>query len=249
MSIESVDCGRQEADDHSWLPLVPGGWRRRSVELGWTTIDLMLPATPDALLDTKEVQEANLRDDAMPYWATLWPAAEAMATILPQGPWPAGTEVWEIGCGLGLVGIAALQRGWQVHLTDYEPSALAAARYNAALNGFPDANVHRLDWRCPPDHKCPVILACDVVYEARHHQPVLDLIDAMLTEDGCCWIGDPGRTPIVPFYQLARERPWEIAIRDAEGNPCGFPVRGKFQVLQFRRRRSFTESPGSARVS
>ncbi len=225
-----------QIEEQPSLPPVPGGWHQRSVDLGWTTIKLAVPVTPDALLDTEEVLEANRRDDSMPYWATLWPAAEVMSRLLERAGWPTGTDVLEVGCGLGLVGIAGLVRGWRVHLTDGDRSSLAAARHNAALNGFPAADVSLLDWRRPPEQRFPVILACDVLFETRHHTPVLDLIDTMLTDDGCCWIGDPGRTPLVEFYQAALERRFRISLRDENGDVCAFPTRGRFQILEIRKR-------------
>ncbi|MGD9853961.1 MAG: methyltransferase [Planctomycetaceae bacterium] len=235
MSIDSLEFSPVPGESWPPLPHVPGGWRRRSVDVGWTTVELAVPQTPDALLDTPEVQEANRRDDSMPYWATVWPAAEVMSRLLFHADWPAGTDVLEIGCGLGLVGIAGLRRGWNVRLTDVDASSLAASRHNAAINGYPAADVRRLDWRSPPDRRYSVILACDVLYEVRHHAPVLDMIDSVLSADGCCWLGDPGRTPIVEFYQSARERGFEIVIRDCDGDRCSFPVRGQFLILELTR--------------
>ena len=217
------------------LPAVPGGWQKSVIDLGWTTIDFMVPVTPDALLDLPDVIEANRLDDAMPYWATLWPAATTMSQLLTKADWPVGTEILEVGCGLGLVGIAGLKRGWKMHLTDGEETTLPAARHNAAMNGFPEAAVSLIDWRRPPDRKYPVILACDVLYEVRHHAPLLNLIQTMLEEGGCCWIADPGRTPIVDFVRTAAERGQHVIIRDAVWQICSFPMRGRFQLLELTR--------------
>lgn len=232
MSIDREDSTLDRTDSVPPLPDVPGGWRMQTVDLGWTTLELAVPAAPDELLDLPDVLEANRRDDSMPYWATLWPAAVDMSRLLDRAAWPPGTDVLEIGCGLGLVGIAALRRGWNVRLTDVDGSALAAARHNAAINGFPAAQVEQLDWRRPPSRRHPVILACDVLYETRHHASVLDVIARMLEIGGCSWIGDPGRTPIIDFYQSARERGFRVRVRNQQGAECAFPVRGQFQILE-----------------
>lgn len=238
MFMEHTESSAILPDQLPPLPEVPGGWRRACIELNWTKLELAVPFDPDALLDTEEVLEANRRDDSMPYWATLWPAAEVMARLLDQTAWPAGLEILEIGCGLGLVGIAGLRKGWRVHMTDGDPSSLAATKFNAALNGFPSAKISLLDWRRPPKQSYSVILACDVLYEVRHHRPILDLLDDMLTGDGCCWIGDPGRTPIVEFYNQAIERQFKVVIRDTNGETCNYPVRGQFQILELTRQTS-----------
>ena len=47
----------------------------------------------------------------MPYWADLWPAARMLAKAIVRERWPAGLHALEIGCGLGLPGIAALAMG------------------------------------------------------------------------------------------------------------------------------------------
>ncbi len=233
----SIDPPRVEfcAEEAFPLPPVPGGWHRTAIDVDWTTIDFAVPVTPDALLDLPEVQEANRLDDSMPYWATLWPAAETMSRMLATARWPEGTHLLEVGCGLGLVGIAALLRGWDVHMTDGERATLAAARHNAALNGFPHADVSHLDWRHSPSGRYPVILACDVLYEVRFHEPLLTLIESMLDVDGCCWVADPGRTPLVRFVHTATERGFDLTIKDADGDVCGSASRGQFQLLELKR--------------
>ncbi len=234
VSIESPEVDQRVAETHP-LPLVPGGWRKSVIDVGWTSIDFMMPVTPDALLDLPDVLEASRLDDAMPYWATLWPAATTMSRLLAKAKWPIGTPMLEVGCGLGLVGIAGLLRGWNVEITDGEQTTIGAARHNAALSGFPHADVRTLDWRDPPAQRFPVILACDVLYEVRFHEPLLNLLETMLTEDGCCWIADPGRTPLIEFVQMAVERDLDVIIRDAEWRTCRYPMRGQFQLLELKR--------------
>lgn len=89
----------------------------------------------------------------------LYAAATAMATVLAQreslvsdelAPNVAGLRVLELGCGLGLVGLAAALCGAsEVVLTDSAESSVHSAMTNAALNGL-QARVRssRLDWEC-----------------------------------------------------------------------------------------------------
>jgi len=221
--------------DDPRLPRMAGGWTSRAIDLGWTTINLAVPNDPDSLLADEEVLEANRLDDYMPYWASLWPAATEMAGALQHADWPAQTRVLEVGCGLGLVGIAGLLRGWDVLLTDYEPQAIAAAAVSAERNGIADVRTAVFDWREPPAERYPVILACDVLYEPRNHTPILDLLTRSLTDDGCAWIGEPGRTPAVEFYHVATDAGFEVAVRSASGEVRDFPTRGQFQLLELRR--------------
>jgi predicted nicotinamide N-methyase len=217
------------------LPPMAGGWTRRAIDLDWSVVTLAVPNDPDSLLADEEVLEANRRDDYMPYWASLWPAASEMARALQHARWPRGTQVLEVGCGLGLVGIAGLLRDWDVTLSDYEAQAIRAAAVNAEANGFPHARTAVLDWRHPPPQQYPGILACDVLYEPRNHAPILRLLEAMLTPDGCAWIGEPGRTPASQFHHAATDAGFGVTVRNAEGQRQSFPARGQFQILELRR--------------
>jgi SAM-dependent methyltransferase len=75
----------------------------------------------------------------------IYDTAYAMAQLLLIDPeWSAalgpGARVLEIGCGCGLVGLAAAHVGGaHVTLTDLSEAALALAGVNAALNGVPAA--------------------------------------------------------------------------------------------------------------
>ena len=217
------------------LPEIPFGWTEAEFRVLDRSFRLMVPFRPDSLLDSPEVLSANVRDDYMPYWAYLWPAALQIAESMLQNPWPRETRVLELGCGLGLVGIAALAAGCQVSLTDYDVNAITTARMNAALNGFPDADAFVLDWRSPPALTYSVIIGCDVTYESRNHAPILDLIDRMLEPDGFCWIADGGRNAAPAFVDLARIRGYSVGMRDLEGKEINDPGLN-YVLLELRKR-------------
>lgn len=227
---------RPLSTDFSPLPDVAGGWTTDVVDLGFCALELVRPALPDALLDDPLVLEANRLDDYMPYWSYLWPAAVPMARSLAHAAWPPGARVLELGSGIGLVGLAALARGWDVTFSDYDETSLALCRLNALRNGFPAARTLRLDWRAPTSLQFPVILGCEVIYERRNHAPILDVLDRMLAPAGCCWIGDPGRTQAPPFCELARSRGYAVAMRDERG-ALRSAYRQQFCLFELRRER------------
>src|SRR5947209_18597025 len=103
------------------------------------------PAQSDRLLDHPAVHEAFDRDEYMPYWADLWPAARMLAKAILREPWTPGTEALEIGCGLGLPGIAALASGLHVTFSDYDATALRFAGMNAQANGFGGFRLLQMD--------------------------------------------------------------------------------------------------------
>src|SRR5262245_34124678 len=148
---------------------------------------LRRPDRSDHLLDDPGVRAAFLADEYMPYWADLWPAARMLARAVLREPWPPGLTALEVGCGLGLPGVAALVRGLRVVFSDYDPTALRFAATNARLNGFRDFETRWLDWRSPPeDLRAPVILGADLVYEMRSVEPLVALIRRVLAPGGVC---------------------------------------------------------------
>lgn len=199
------------------LPEIPFGWTQQDFLLRDRLFRLWVPFRPDSLLDSPEVLTANLQDDYMPYWAYLWPAALQIAESLLGSHWPKNTRVLELGCGLGLVGIAALVAGYSVSLTDYDEKAIATARVNAANNGFSTVDAFVLDWRTPQKLRYPVIIGCDVTYESRNHAPILALIDQVLEPGGFCWIADGGRNAAPAFVELARNLGFSVTMRNLEG--------------------------------
>src|SRR5437879_1992856 len=84
---------------------------RESVIIDGRTFLLDLPGASDRLIDVPAVHEAFAKDEYLPYWADLWPASRMMAKAILHEPWTPRTDVLEVGCGLGLAGIAALSVG------------------------------------------------------------------------------------------------------------------------------------------
>jgi len=214
------------------LPLIPGGWSPQTVQIAGRSLRIYRPADPDLLLDDAQVHAANERNDYMPYWAFLWPSAVKMASAVIQADWPVGTSVLELGAGVGLVGLASQLRGDRVTFSDYDETALHACRLNARLNRLPDPELLRLDWRDAPDRQFPVLLGCEVTYDAHLHEPLLQLIGRMLTAGGVCWLGDPGRFQAPVFYERAQARGFRVRIVDENGTEVSTPLSNAFQIFQ-----------------
>ena len=194
---------------------------RETVIVGGHSFLIERPTDSDKLLDDPDVLAANVRDDYMPYWADIWPAARMMAKAILREP--AETfigedgqplKALELGCGLGVAGLAGLHRGMHVIFTDYDLTALKFAERNAKLNGFHNFETMPLDWRCPPDDlRVPMIIAADLTYELRNIDPLIALIKKMLLPDGLCLLTDPDRTPAPTLSGNSGERrgvspPW-----------------------------------------
>src|SRR5215472_7309490 len=108
-----------------------GPMMRENVVVGDRTFVIVRPGQSDRLLDHPAVLSAFAADEYMPYWADLWPAARMLAKAILRESWTPGQEALEIGCGLGLPGIAALSVGLRVTFSDYDATALRFAADNA----------------------------------------------------------------------------------------------------------------------
>jgi predicted nicotinamide N-methyase len=201
---------------------------RETVYIEDRTYQIDLPGQADKLQKHPAVRDANARDDYMPYWAELWPASRMLAKAIMHEPWPPGAEALEIGCGLGLPGIAALSMGVRVTFSDYDACALRFAADNARLNGHESFRTMQLDWRSPPeDLRAPVILASDLVYEMRNVEPVVAFIKKVLQPSGMCLLTDQDRIPSHVFRECLQKEgmPFTTKMMRA-GEPGGRRLKG-----------------------
>ena len=171
-------------------------------------VELMRPPDAEALIS----EESFEHEEFLPYWAELWVSAVALAHDVSMRALR-GKHTLELGCGLGLPSIAAARAGGRVLATDWSPDAVAAAAANADLNGVdvetlecswaePDAIVERGPWQ--------LVLASDVLYEARNVELLLGLLPRLVDRTGLVLLADPGRVPAERFLAAAAERGWAI---------------------------------------
>lgn len=179
------------------------------VDLGALTLSLLRPPDVEALLD----EDAFAEDEFLPYWAELWPSGRALARHV-AGLDLEGRTVLELGCGLGLPSLAAARRGADVTATDWAEDALALLRRNAARNGV-SLRLLPLRWDTPAalsGATFDLVLAADVLYEARNARPLLELLDATVALAGEAIVADPGRRHAAGFLDEAA-RSWQVETR------------------------------------
>ena len=170
------------------------------------------PAAADALIDEQEFA----RDERLPYWADLWPSAIALARSISMRNL-ADVRAIELGCGVGLPSIVALTRGARVTSTDHYAAALDSARYNARVNLGREPETRLLDWHAPRllgfGH-FDLVLAADVLYEARNIPALAALIPALLAPGGEVLIADPRRKDASVFLERMRESGFDSAMEE-----------------------------------
>jgi predicted nicotinamide N-methyase len=164
---------------------------------------VMRPRESEELL----VEEAFEREELLPYWAELWPSSLALARAIGARSLR-GARTLELGCGLGLVSIAAAQAGGRVLATDWSADAVRFAKDNAERNGI-HIETAVVDWSAPEPilNRAPwqLVLGSDVLYERRNVDQMLDLLPRLVDRTGEVWIADPGRQTSVAFLERASE--------------------------------------------
>ncbi len=130
-------------------------------------------------------------DGAPPYWAYSWAGGTVLARyILDHPDVVAGRRVLDLGCGSGVVAIAAAKAGAaQVLAVDIDAHAIAATRINAAANGVTiEAMAADILDGAPP--VVDLILVGDLFYD----HDTATRVTNFLTRSGIeALIGDPHR--------------------------------------------------------
>lgn len=142
-----------------------------------------------------------------PYWALVWSGAEAVARAVMAGPSLIGATVLDLGCGLGLAGLAAALRGARVSFADHCPEALAYAEASARANGVTGWDCALLDFtRDRLGRRFDRILAADVVYDPAHHTALAGFLEAHSGEAGQIWLTDRLYVATDSFFADMRAR-------------------------------------------
>jgi predicted nicotinamide N-methyase len=179
-----------------------------TVMLGEHELSILRPRDGEELLDEEQFAA---RDEYLPYWVELWPSGLALARAI-HGRALRGARVLELGCGLALPSIAAAIAGGRVLTTDWSAEAVALATENARRNGAElDADV--VSWYEPEELVArgpwDIVLAADVLYEARNVPVLEELLPRLAGDRGEVWLADPGRPAAEEFLVRAPER-WSI---------------------------------------
>ena len=99
---------------------LPESLRRRfelastQLSVGDHSYDLLRPKSVDELI----CEEDFAIDERIPYWADCWPSSLVLAERIAR---ETGRQrlALELGCGIGLVSLAAARAGFRVLATDY----------------------------------------------------------------------------------------------------------------------------------
>jgi len=174
-------------------------------ELAGRAVTLLRPPSPDELID----ETVFAVEEFLPYWAELWPSGVALAAYVGELELR-GLRVLELGAGLGLPSLAAALRGADVLATDWAEDAVALLEANAGRNRIAlRSELARWDEPARFGTGWDLVLAADVLYEARNAEQLLELLPRLQARE--ILLAEPGR----PFAKdfLAHWQTVEVADR------------------------------------
>jgi SAM-dependent methyltransferase len=109
--------------------------------------------------------------------------------------------VLELGCGLGLPGLAAARRGASVTFVDRVPAALAFVRASAATNDLRRIDLVAADIATPALRgRFDLVLAAEILYDREAFGPLALAIARHLAPHGRALLADAGRIDTRAFY-------------------------------------------------
>lgn len=204
---------------------------REQVALPGLAVELLHPRSADELISEEEF----VTDERLPYWADLWPSSIVLATRLLEERGQERTLL-ELGCGLGLVTIAAMRSGFDVLATDYYEDALRFTRANAWRVLGREPRTRLVDWRAVPEDLGTArrVVAADVLYERRYGLLVASVIAQALAEDGEALIADPGRVAAPEFLRQCERHDLQVVGTEVRPYEAG-SIKQRITVYTLRR--------------
>lgn len=132
-----------------------------------------------------------------PYWAHYWGGGLALARhVLDHRETVAGRRVLDLGCGSGIVGIAAALAGArEITCIDIDPYAIVATQLNATLNNV-SLSTKRGDILDDPPPAADIVLVGDLFYEQTLADRVTAFLDRCLAANIEVLVGDPRRATL-----------------------------------------------------
>lgn len=199
------------------------------------SFEMLRPDSADDLIS----EDDFVGDERLPYWAAIWPSSIVMANEIATGGIAAGrgkNRTLELGCGVGVVTVAAMKAGLDVLATDYYEPALEFTRANTCGNIGREAATRMVNWReLPADlGRFDLILASDVLYEREYAALLPRVFDKLLQFDGHAVIADPGRVATPAFLYACKGAGFKVVEKKSLPWAAG-PIKQKIDIYTIAR--------------
>ena len=163
-----------------------------------------------------------------PYWALVWGGARALADHLVTRLSCDGLSVLDVGCGLGLLSLAAARAGARVTAIDRELAPIEFLQASAAVNRLPVEALVGDIVAVDLGRRFDLVLAADLLYERAEFDRLAGALAALVEPSGTLWVADPQRVDTADFYRALDRR--GFSIREV----CACDVREESTLLRVR---------------
>ena len=157
-------------------------------------------------------QSAAANDTAgdFPYWARIWPSAEAMTHFLDANiSLISGKKIVEIAAGCGLPAFFAANFAEEVIVSDYSNDAVNYLNETKRLNHAENIHVVQYNWHHqPPNWQADLYLLSDINYHESELPAVEKMLFSFLISGALVLLATPVR--VVARNMLIRLLPFAI---------------------------------------
>ena len=203
-----------------------------------------LPGTDRALQILRPYPVVRDPDKYLPHWAEIWPAGVVLAGFIAREPEVfAGRRVLEIGPGVGVTAVAAMQAGADLVVADYAPGSLALTALNAREQTGNEPHSVRVNWRHPGSRLVEaagdgfaIVLGADMLYQKEDAKPLVALLEQILAPDGEVWVAEPGREAAERLVRMLRKRGWSGPTEEC-ASPLPDPQDESWDIMRVHRLR------------
>lgn len=136
-----------------------------------------------------------------PYWAMVWGGARALAAHVSTRLPCEGRSVLDVGCGLGLVALAAAARGAVVTAIDREVAPIEFLQASAAVNRMRVEALVGDVMTADLGRRFDLVLAADLLYERAEFDRLAAALSTLVEPHGALWVADPQRVDTAAFYR------------------------------------------------
>lgn len=166
----------------------------KSYHFGNTALQLVVPNEDRVKLHYQNAVANDAAGD-FPYWARIWPSAEAMTRFLADNcSLISGKKIVEIAAGCGLPSFFAANFADEVIVSDYADEAVNYLKETKALNEADNLRVVQYNWHNePPNWGADLYLLSDINYHATELPAVEHLLFAFLNSGASVLLATPAR--------------------------------------------------------
>jgi predicted nicotinamide N-methyase len=210
------------------IPAAIGGFPThvQAYDLGPYTIGLVSVRDLEGQLD----REHLLRDETVvpPYWALVWSGARILAEHIAERLDCRGKQTLDVGCGLGLVALAAARKGAHVVAIDRELAPIEFLLASAETNRLEVTALVGDVTSADLGQRFDLLFAAELLYERSEFERLAEALVRLAAPDATIWIADAQRVASEQFYEALARR--GFVVREV----CSCDVREEATLVRVR---------------